>query len=155
MDFYSLWFPSMKHHDLVQDLEVGGTRLTAVSVYFIKCKRIWKLCPLSKDAMPMCPRPMRPQTFVLGQCVLYVFCQLDDAPLTDVSRLWTSYRCWIIILITYATPLMASLFMWRSNLFFNIKYFLWGRIFKRLRSPGIDSKEWIPPACSLAGRYDK
>ncbi len=29
------------------------------------------------------------------------------------------------------------------------------RIFKRLRSPEIDSKEWIPPAYdSLAGRYD-
>jgi hypothetical protein len=28
------------------------------------------------------------------------------------------------------------------------------RIFKRLWSPGIDSKEWIPPAYLLAGRYD-
>ncbi len=29
------------------------------------------------------------------------------------------------------------------------------RIFKRLWSPGIDSKEWIPPGlCILAGRYD-
>ncbi len=28
------------------------------------------------------------------------------------------------------------------------------RIFKRLWSPGIESKEWIPPACSLAGRYN-
>jgi hypothetical protein len=28
------------------------------------------------------------------------------------------------------------------------------RIFKRLWSPGIDSKEWIPPACSLASRYN-
>jgi len=28
------------------------------------------------------------------------------------------------------------------------------RIFKRLWSPEIDSKEWIPPVCSLADRYD-
>ncbi len=32
----------------------------------------------------------------------------------------------------------------------------WARIFKRLWSPGINSKEWINSAslCSLAGRYD-
>ncbi len=32
----------------------------------------------------------------------------------------------------------------------------WAGIFKRLWSPGIDSKEWIPPAyvCTLACRYD-
>jgi hypothetical protein len=81
----------MKHHDLVQDLEVGVTRLTSVSVYLIQCKRIWKLCPLSKDAMPMCPRPMCPRTLALGQCVLYISCPLDDASRTYVSRLWTSY----------------------------------------------------------------
>jgi hypothetical protein len=31
----------------------------------------------------------------------------------------------------------------------------WARIFKRLWSPEIDSKEWIPPAyVAVAGRYD-
>ncbi len=39
----------------------------------------------------MCPRPMRPGTFVVGRCVLCFSCPLDDASLTDVSRPWTSY----------------------------------------------------------------
>jgi hypothetical protein len=31
----------------------------------------------------------------------------------------------------------------------------WARICKRLRRPGIDSEDSIPPAYAMAGRYDK
>jgi hypothetical protein len=37
--------------------------------------------------MTICPRPRCPRTFFLGGCVPHIFRLLDDASLTDVSRL--------------------------------------------------------------------
>ena len=39
---------------------------------------------------------MCPQTFVLGRCIPFLFCLLDDWTLIDVYRPWTEYRRLII-----------------------------------------------------------
>jgi hypothetical protein len=61
----------------------------------------------------------------------------------------------------YTNPDCCALLKCRLHWFYEEKLFIWGVLyrspyFKRLWRPGIDSKEWIPPAyvCSLAGRYD-
>jgi hypothetical protein len=65
----------------------------------------------------------------------------------------TNVHVWIRkgVQLLYCTSVELMLGVLKS---FRIGVLIWAGIFKLLWSPGIDSTESIPPACSPAGRYE-